>query len=213
LRVDALRDTISQFKSTEAFKMDRRPSRRFKTVNTAKVALAVALLIAFLSSIVPLASVSAGSMCMLKCCAGRTPHAAGSCMDGSCQAPIPRPGKAAKTRQAKLIQAEPLCGLAHKVGLKSFAQMHSGSYQSKALSGQTTASAAAFVKPCPPDCGGSAAGFSNSNRQRNSAVIADAVRPRGPTSIHLSDFGKYRTQILDALCRQCAPRGPPSSFS
>ena len=193
--------------------MDRRPSRRFKTVNTAKLALAVTLLIAFLSSIVPLASVSAGSMCVLKCCTGRTPHAAGSCMEGSCPTSILRHGKAAKNRQPKLIQAEPLCGHAHKVALKSFAQMRSGSDRSQIRSGRTTASAAAFVKPCQPDCGGGAAGFSNPNRHRNSAVIADVVRPRGPTAIHLSDFGKYRTQILEALCRQCAPRGPPRSFS
>lgn len=193
--------------------MDRRPSRRFKTVNTAKVAFAVTLLIAFLSSIVPLASMSAGSMCTLKCCTGRTPHAAGSCMEGSCQAAILRHGKAPKNRQPKLIQAEPLCGLAHKLVVKSFAQMRSGSDQSQVRSGQTTASAAVFVKPCQPDCGSSAAGFTNSNRHRNSAVFADAVRPRGPTATHLSDFGRHRIQILDALCRQCAPRGPPLSFS
>jgi hypothetical protein len=193
--------------------MDRRPSKRFKPVNTAKVALAVALLFAFLSSIAPLASVSAGSACQLECCAGRAPHAAGSCMEGLCQAAIPRHGKAAKTRPAKRVQTEPLCGLAHKVVLKRFAQMRSGSAQSPIRSGQTNASAAAFVKPCQPDCGGGAAGFRNSNRQRHSAVIADAERPRGPTALHLSDFARHRIQILEALCRQSSPRGPPLSFS
>ena len=193
--------------------MDRRPSRRFKTVNTAKVAFVVALLFAFLSSIIPPASVSAGSTCQLECCAGRAPHAAGSCMEGLCQAAIPGHGKAAKTRLAKRVQAEPLCGLVHKVVLKSYAQMRSGFNQSPIRSGRTNASAAAFVKPCEPDCGGSAAGFRNSNRQRNSAVIADAVRPRGPMAINLSDFAKYRIQILEALCGQSAPRGPPLSFS
>ena len=211
--VCARRDKISLFKSAENVQMDRRLSKRFKTGSTAKLALAVTLVFAFLSSIVPLASVSAGSACQLECCAGKAPHAAGSCMAGFCEAPIPSHGKAAKTHPARLVQAEELCGLPHRLVLKSLAQRRSGADQSPIHSAKTNVSAAAFDKPCQPDCGGSAAGFRNSNRQRNSAVIANALRPRVPAAIRLAGFGNHRTQILEALCRQCAPRGPPLSLS
>jgi hypothetical protein len=188
--------------------MDRQNSSRFKTVNAAKLALAVMLLIAFLSSIAPLAPVSAGSVCTLECCAGRAPHAAGSCMDGSCHAALLT---SHKIEQAKLNPSEQLCGLNRKVANLALVRINHAPSRPKAE--QTKLSAAAFVKPCQPDCGGCASGFTNPNRQKNSAAIADAVRPRAPIAIHLSNPGYHRTQILDALCRQGAPRGPPLSFS
>ena len=193
--------------------MNRRPSRLFKIIRAAKLMLVVMILVGFLCSIAPLASVSAGSRCRLECCAGRAPHAAGSCMDGACEAPLRTHPTAARNRQAKRAHGEQFCGRSNAIVLKSLARMRANHAPRQVGSDQTTASASAFVKPCQPDCGGSAAGFSNPNRHRNSAVLADVVRPRGPTAIHLSDFEKYRTQILEALCRQCAPRGPPPSFS
>jgi hypothetical protein len=194
--------------------MDRRHEKPLKIRNTAKLALAVMLLVGFLSSIVPLARVSAGSTCTLECCAGRAPHAAGSCMDGACEASLLTHPKAAGIHQAKLDRAEQLCGLSHAVVVKSLAQMPAKHAPPQVRSDQTTASAsAAFVKPCQPDCGACASGFTNPNRQKNSAAMADAVRPRGPTGIHLSNHGYGRTHDLDALCRQCGPRGPPFSFS
>lgn len=172
--------------------------------------LALMLLVGFLSNIVPLASVSAGSRCTLECCAGKPPHAAGSCMDGACEAHL-LTHSAAKRKQVKRDLDDQFCGVSHAVRLKNLARMRPNRAPRQVGSYQPRASAAAFVKPCQADCGGSAAGFGNSNR--NSAVIADRVRPRDPTAIHLSDFGRHRTQLLDALCRQCAPRGPPFSFS
>jgi len=175
--------------------------------------LAVMLLLGFLSSIVPLASVSAGSLCKRECCAGRAPHAAGSCMDGSCHATLAqRPGRV-EDHRAKPAHGEQLCGLHHRVLVKSLALIHSDANQSKTRYDQTAVSAAAFVRPCQPDCGACASVFTNPNRQKNSAAIADAVRPRAPTVTHFSDSGCHLNQILKALCRQCAPRGPPLSSS
>lgn len=192
--------------------MDRRPSRRFKTVNTAKVVIAVTLLFVFLSSILPLA-LSAGSVCTLKCCTGRAPHAAGSCMDGACEAHLLAPAKAAKHQQAKRNHSDQLCGISHAVVLKNLVRMRAKHAPRQVGSDQTRVSAAAFVKPCQPDCGPCASGFTNPNRQKNSAAIADAAGPRGPTAIRLSNPGYHHTDILDVLCRQCAPRGPPLSLS
>jgi hypothetical protein len=193
--------------------VDRRPSKRFKIFNTAKLVLAVMLLVGFLSTIVPLASVSAGSMCTLHCCAGRAPHAAGSCMDGTCEASLRTHAKAARSHHAKRAGGDQLCGLSHAVVVKSPTRMRAHQALPRVASDQTRASAAAFVKPCQPDCSLCASGFTNPNRQKNSAAIADAVRPRGPTAIYLSNHGYHRTDILDVICRHCAPRGPPLSLS
>lgn len=190
--------------------MDRRNSRRFRTVNTAKLALAVVLAVAFLSSIAPLARVSAGSMCTLECCAGRTPHAAGSCMDGTCHAVLVKSHKTTKGHQAKLNQGEQFCGLSRTVVTKNVARMRVNRAPQPAKS--DPASAAAFVKPCQPDCGGCGSGFASSNQHRNAGTLAHAVRPRPPPE-SLFDFGSHRTQLIGALCRQGAPRGPPFVLS
>lgn len=193
--------------------MNRFQPKRFRLVSTARVVLATVLLFAFLSGVVPLASVSAGSMCMRECCAARAPHAAGSCRDGSCPATLRKYPRRAENHRAGPAQGEPLCGLHRKVLVKSLARMPSDGEQSRTRFDQTRVSAAAFGMPCEPDCRGCASGFTNSSRQRNSAGIADAVRPRGPAAIDFSNSGYHRTQIRKALCRQCAPRGPPLSFS
>jgi hypothetical protein len=192
--------------------MDRRHSRRFKTVNTAELALAVMLVVAFFSSIAPLALVSAGSMCALECCAGRTPHAAGSCMNGSCHAVLVKSHKTTKGHQVKLNQGEQLCGVNRTVATKNVARMRVNRAPRPAKSEPTTALAAAFVKPCQPECGGCGSGFASSNQQRNVATLAHPVRPRPPPD-SLFDFGSHRTQLLNALCRQGAPRGPPFVLS
>jgi len=175
--------------------------------------LAVMLLFAFLCSIAPLASVSAGSRCRLECCAGRAPHAAGSCMDGACEAPLRTRSKTARNHHAKRNHTEQFCGLSHAVLVKNLTRRRANYGPPQIGSDQTGAAAAAFVRPCQPNCGPCASGFTNPNRQKNSAAIADAVRPLRPTAIHFSNSGYHLTQILKALCRQCGPRGPPLSFS
>ena len=175
--------------------------------------LAVMLFFAFLCSIAPLASVSAGSRCRLECCAGRAPHAAGSCMDGACEAPLRTRSKTARNHHAERDHGEQFCGLSHAVAVKNLARRRANYGPPQVGSDQTGAAAAAFVRPCQPNCGPCASGFTNPNRQKNSAAIADAVRPLRPTAIHFSNSGYHLTQILKALCRQCGPRGPPLSFS
>jgi hypothetical protein len=192
--------------------MYRRRSWQFKIVSTPRLAVAVVLLIGFLSSIAPLAPVSAGSVCTLECCAGRAPHAAGSCMNGSCQAVLST-HKRATTRRVTQVQGDKLCGLNRAVATKIVGRMSADRAPRPQGSDSAPNSATAFVKPCQPDCGGLASGFANSNRQRNSATMADTVRPRSPIDLYLLDFARHGAQALDALGRQGAPRGPPVSFS
>jgi hypothetical protein len=192
--------------------MDRRRSRQIRIVCAARLGLAVLLLIGLFSNLAPLAPVSAGSMCTLECCAGRAPHAAGSCMDGTCQAVL----STHKTRTAHRVtqaQDDKLCGLNHAVATNIVGRASVDRAPRPAKSDPATISAAAFVKACQPDCGGCASGFASSNRQRNAATMAHAVRRRPPTDLRLPGFARHGAQTLDALCREGAPRGPPVSFS
>jgi hypothetical protein len=166
--------------------------------------LAGVLLTAFLAGIVPLIPVSAGSMCHLECCAGRAPHASGSCMHGSCQANLSAP---AHLHHADANPVDKLCGLPGKIETKSFPRTQIKS-TTPLSSDQVTPSA--FEKPCQADCGGCTSGSANSNRQRNSAAVANANRPRPPTDIRLADLRYHLAQTLAAQRRQGAPRGPPS---
>lgn len=60
-----------------------------------RIVVAVVLIFALLSGIVPFSSASAGHLCAMECCSGLAPHAAGSChMDMSSHgktAPTPKP--------------------------------------------------------------------------------------------------------------------------
>jgi hypothetical protein len=172
----------------------------------ARVLLASVLLAAFVAGIVPPASVAAGSACQLECCAGRAPHPSGSCMNGSCQAVLSTAG--AHNHHARPDQAEKLCSWPKTS--KSFTPRRIDASPHHSPNQVATA---AFEKPCQPDCGGCASGFTNSNRQRNSAAIADANRPRPPANMRLAGSGFRSTRILPARSRQGAPRGPPFSLS
>jgi hypothetical protein len=186
--------------------MGRPYFRRSGIVSAARVLLASGLLAAFLSGIVPIASVSAGSRCQLECCAGKPAHASGSCMNRSCQADLTAH---AHNQRANRVQAEKLCGFPKKIDSKSSVR--------KPAVASTLSSAdqvtRAFERPCPPDCGGCASGFTNSNRQRNSATTSITDRLSSPTDIRLSDLRYHRVRILRAQCRPGTPRGPPLSLS
>jgi hypothetical protein len=165
------------------------------------------LLGAFLSGIVPLAAVTAGSLCTLECCAGRAPHASGSCMNGSCQVTLPTARK--HSHHAAPDRAEKFCGLPRKILLTSVLSR----VKSRVPISSDHLSSLALENPCQPDCGGCASGFANSNRSRNSAAVAADNRPRPPTNSRLFDFRYHRTRVFNAQCRQGSPRGPPSAGS
>lgn len=71
-----------------------------------------------------------------------------------------------------------------------------------------------FKKPCQPDCGaGAAANPTNSNRNRDPAMLSYANRPR-PQSKVPSLFTVYTSaNTLRILCRQSRPRAPTLSLT
>jgi hypothetical protein len=187
--------------------MNRSHRKRSSLVCVARIMLAAMLLTAFFAGVVPLVPVSAGSMCQLECCAGRAPHASGSCMHGSCQANLSAP---AHGHHASQPLVDEFCGLPKKIETKSFPRTR---IKTPAQVSSDHIASSAFEKPCQPDCGGCASGSTNTNRQRNSSLIASADRPRPPTNLRLANLAYSPVQTLGAQRRQGAPRGPPLFIS
>jgi hypothetical protein len=184
--------------------MDRSHSTRFKITSAARAALVAVLLGVFLSGILPLAPVAAGSLCALECCAGKAPHASGSCMKGSCPISL----LAARLHKHDVIadKAERLCGLPRTLKTTSFTRR-----QASSPGASDRVSSFALERPCQADCGSCASGSANSHRPRNSAAVTGDSRPRPPTITQLPAFGFRPALTLRTLCRQGAPRGPPTA--
>src|SRR3954467_15543903 len=121
---------------------------------SARIIVAAFLAFAFMCAFVPLAGVSAGDVCRLECCAGHAPHAAGSCMNGTCHAAIKN--KSAKRRpQMQFAPAEEFCGLkplAKRLGYRAMSTATSTDGRA------TQQSVAKVVRPCEADCGNCAVG-------------------------------------------------------
>ena len=169
--------------------------------------MAFVLLAAFLSGIVPLSAATSGSLCNLECCAGKVPHASGSCMKGACQVTLPT--SRVRRHHAHQDQVDKFCGLPRKIHLSSFT---TGPATARPSGSSDHLSSMALESPCQLGCGGCTSGFANSNRSRNSASVVGDSRPRPPTHNRLSDFRYHRIRILETQCRQGVPRGPPTSF-
>jgi hypothetical protein len=191
-------------------KMMRARPTRMTIAGAARVALTLALLSGFLANVVPLAAVSAGSTCTLACCAGRAPHVAGSCMDGSCHAAI-RSHHRKTRRHHGSIQTEKLCGLSNSVQLKF--RPRPLLTQRTAKTDLTRASAATLKKPCLPECGVCVSGFSNSNQDKKSTTPSAGSRERSPGLIVLADIRTRHVQAREEFCSLAGPRGPPIFFS
>jgi len=178
----------------------------------ARSVIAAVLSLAFLGGSFQLAQSANGSLCTLSCCAGRAPHAAGSCMNGSCHAVIPSRSKASHRVGRIASRPEHLCGVPRGIETKGSARVRPAQTISRTNTDQTSLSEVSPARPCQPECGGCSSSF-NSNQQRSAATISLPGRPRPPRDVRLADLAYLKSRILDALCRQCAPRGPPPSFS
>ena len=195
-------------------------SPHFTKLFPAKVILATLILCSVVAVALPFGTVSATSMCTLDCCAGRPPHAAGSCMSGACHAAITI-RKRSHAHHAALQRSESICGLSVTTtavaGRLSAKRMilndPSLAKVPQKESPQRELAATSFGKPCLPDCGGCASGFANVNQQRNSTAFTYAQRPRLPFGIGPRYLAGHLVLARAGLCRRCIPRGPPTFFS
>jgi hypothetical protein len=182
--------------------MNRKPPTFSRAIFYARLTLAVVLLAAFVSTVVPLGSVWASNVCNLECCAGRATHTAGSCMNGTCHAAIKLQRKITG-RTYRFTQGDELCGLKPLA-----APLRVTAPPAPQTSRDTQESASKIAASCDADCGGCVAGsFSSKGKatlggNRNSAPEATRwlIYP-------------HHTSSLDVLNRDYSPRGPPIRFS
>jgi hypothetical protein len=177
---------------------------------TARTALAAVLLTGLCSAILPLGALAIGQTCNLACCAGRAPHAAGSCMDGSCHVSLKKASKQNHSSQRKQV-GEQLCGVtrvARRVLSSKTARLSPITKESQ----QPRVSSTTMGRPCLPNCGSCGSG-SAAFDFRNHAVIARRQRSRRPAAAGLTDVSFAVLLTLTTLVRQSAPRAPPLTLS
>jgi hypothetical protein len=160
---------------------------------------------AFISIATPITSVFAGNTCALACCAGRAPHAAGSCMDGTCHASIRLHNRSIKLHTQAPI-AEKFCG-SKVVRPRMFAATVVARRDKDENPPDASFHLLSFRQPCAPDCTGCAV-LSKSNSQSKVAALAPADQLKvGPHKFLSASFDPSDT--LDIASRQYSPRGPP----
>jgi hypothetical protein len=178
---------------------------RVRSRRTGGVLLALLLVAGFILTATPIASVFAGNTCALACCAGRAPHAAGSCMDGTCHAALRLRNKSNKLH-AHAPVTEKLCG-SRVIRPGLFATTAIARHDKSEDSPRASATFSSFRQPCAPDCAGCAA-FSTSNSQSKVAALALADPLKAGS--HKFLFASFdRCDTLDVAWRQHSPRGPP----
>jgi hypothetical protein len=180
--------------------MHRFGFRDLNIFNAARILLALGLLTAFAADFIPIASVTAGSRCVLQCCAGKTPHASGSCMTGSCHAVLAKTHL--KQSTVKANHTEKFCGL--RLTSKTLRQSH----QAAPLQSSSIGASRSFERPCQADCGSCVAGFVNSGRENFAAANRTHLRTQSQ-NLGRSTFEPRPSNTLKAQARLGSPRGPP----
>jgi len=182
--------------------------------------LVAVLSLAFLGGSFQLAQSASGSLCTLSCCAGRSPHAAGSCMNGSCRAPL----KIGRHDHAHVYNptSDQFCGVERnatrrgswlrRTVSRDIRSANDARDQSKQSTNLAT-TVAGVTKPCDPTCGAGLSTSSTQTRPRESAAGAFADRPRPPTHSQIIAAPFTLAKLLKGLWRQRGPRGPPTASS
>jgi len=190
----------------------------------ARTILAPLLLLTLLSASLPLTTIASGPMCTLACCAGRAPHAVGSCMNGSCHAFLMGRPKTSKIHvQLPVHESDQLCGFPRSTTWNSELSLLRSTALALAASPErsrasrapdaASVSISTLGKPCQPDCGTGTFSSSSQSRPRDSGATSYADKPRPPSTEGREHSSFSHTKALDASCRLSPPRGPPISSS
>jgi len=175
-----------------------------RAIVAARALLAVTLLLALVAGSIALPTAASGPLCTLMCCAGSAPHAAGSCMHGSCEAgtashdPASKsshqahhhheqqaneeserssvfPGAVASAGGAEIGDVPTIEAVPYDSAADASDQADSTEATSN-RSGSSVMSAIVITKPCHPDCGACTSSFGAAKRLRNAAT------PRQPAT-------------------------------
>ena len=205
-----------------------------------RIIVAVVLVLALLSGLVPFGSASAGHLCTMECCAGLSPHAAGSChmsmsSHGNSGESEPEQDldKHCGLRQADKEAIEGSDVDAGVMGMTDSAHSpldldevtidasdhcntdsRSEDLNPSRNDSPQSASIAtqSFSKPCPPECGTGALS-SGVRRSRDSVAIAYNAQSRPPAPGRKYQHFNGDFLITSNYCKQLRPRGPPLSFT
>src|SRR5258705_6595717 len=206
-----------------------------------RIIVAVVLVLALLSGIIPFSSASAGHLCTMKCCAGLAPHAAGSCHvsmssygESKESSPEQDLDKHCGLRQADngaIDGSDVDAGVMGMTGNNHLsldlddvtidASDHCNTdSQSKDLhatshndsSESDSIATQFFSKHCPAECGTGAVS-SGARRSRDSVAVVYHARSRPPAPGRKYQHFDGNFLITSNYCRQLRPRGPPLSIS
>jgi hypothetical protein len=184
--------------------------------------LSLTLLLTLVAGNIVLPAAASGPLCTLACCAGRAPHAAGSCMQGSCAS------GAEDSHKSHHHSDEPQANDSAADVPPEFAGLTAGAHgsdlnnvptieaePSSQLENPTSPhlSAAAASKPCAADCGACAPGFQAPKRSRAVALTARSQHAPRPTPAKLNGSNQFSTHTSPGFSEPCQPRGPPSPIS
>lgn len=177
-------------------------SNRIRRIITG--AAAIILLAGIFASILPLDTLASGQMCTLACCVGRAPHAAGSCIDGSCHAVFKRSDHHHRSQNQL---ADEFCGL------PSFSRHHLSQRNPQTESKQDSISGSVLGRPCDPNCGSAVFISSTQRRLRHFSTVAYKKRPRAPSPASYRCYVESKFKARGGFSKQVSPRGPPVLFS
>jgi hypothetical protein len=181
----------------------------------ARTILATLLALVLLSGIAPLNSLSRSHQCRMACCAGKSPHAEGSCSVALANENQAEPAdeqveeNAARSHHAHHVSgatSEKLASSEHD-GAKHHRAQHSS--PGKKSSPTLNAVSQVVTTPCSPECSAGALASTQLPRPRDAAAMSAAGNPRPPT---LTRFKKELSTILSPSAerrRQIRPRAPP----
>jgi hypothetical protein len=196
----------------------RNVQKLIPSLRTLRVVLVAAVLSGCLLSSIPVGSVASGPMCALACCAGRAPHAAGSCMHGECHVDLKSGHNSHQDSHKHHVKpvassSEPLCGLSRILATSrrgvSVADAVKDGHHNKPDPKTPAASSNTISKPCVNDCGGCASAAFSSSKVRNGSGFSYANYARPPSSFDSFNLSFQLIKQRDGLRRQSAPRPPP----
>jgi hypothetical protein len=176
------------------------------------------LALVLLSGVAPLNTLSRSHQCRMACCAGKSPHAEGSCSVAFATETQEEPAKeqveehAAHSHHAHQHASGATSEIAssdHDASKHQTAQPpSSGKKSSRTLN----VASQAMTTPCSPECAAAASASMQLPRPRDAAAMSVAGNPRPPT---LLVFKKEFSTVLPPSAerrRQLRPRAPPLSL-
>jgi hypothetical protein len=177
------------------------------------------LTLGLLSGVAPLSSLSRSHQCRMACCAGKSPHAEGSCsvafitetQEESTDEQVEEPAAHNQHahQHAASATSEEIASSDHDAAMRHPAQPSSSVKKS---SRTLNVASQAMTTPCSPECAAAASASTQLPRPRDAAAMSMAGNPRPPTPVR---FKKEFSTVLSPSAerrRQIHPRAPPLSL-